>query len=238
MKKTWIKIFASLTIILMLFSLAGASAAEAWWGGGGNNNPSDPNPVIFVHGYFDKDSGDFGGKSHFDELISYLDSEGWNSQELHKLQYSNVIGCNINNANELKSFIDNLGYSEVDIVAHSMGGLSTRYYMQNMGGHNNVGAVVTLGTPHDGTPYAYLAPGEGGRQMEPGSDFLNDLNSGDITPGWGTDYTSIRTYSDQIVPSYRSKPDGWNNIGGWFGFHLSMLSNDSAMEHVKNNLTQ
>ncbi len=236
MKKTWIKIFASLTIILMLFSLAGASAAEAWWwGGGGNNNPSNKNPVVFVHGYLDKD---MVVKSNFDDMISYLDNQGWNSHELHAIQYSNVVGCNINNAYELQSFINNLGYNEVDIVAHSMGGLSTRYYMQNLGGHNNVGSVVTLGTPHDGVVMANLAPGAGADQMRPSSNFLNNLNSGNIPPGWGTDYTSIYSYSDPVVPWYRSRPDGWNNIGGWFGLHIGMLSNSSAMWHVQNNLTQ
>jgi len=232
-KKTWIKVFASLTIIFMLFSLAGASAAEAWG--------SDPNPVIFVHGYFDK-SSEMEMFGAFDDLKNHLDHQGWDRDELFIIQYSNVIGCNINNAHELAGHVNNVknitGSDEVDIVAHSMGGLSTRYYMQNMGGHHHVGSVITLGTPHDGTPMAYLAIGEARWQMQPGSDFLNDLNSGDTTPGGGTDYTSIYTYADEIVPWWRSRPDGWNNIGGWYHMHITMMRHHHVHNLVENNLSQ
>lgn len=44
----------------------------------------------------------------------------------------------------------------VDIVAHSKGGVAARAYLQLMDGVENVGTLVTLGTPHSGIATARL----------------------------------------------------------------------------------
>lgn len=201
----------------------------------------EKNPVVFVHGFFDKKI-DIFGKSNFTSLIDYLVDQGWDRDELFVIQYSDAIGSNIPNAYELDAFIDNVlsqtGKDQVDIVAHSMGGLSSRYYIKNLGGHEKVGSLITLGTPHYGTPLAYLVSWTaGGNEMIPGSTFLQDLNSGDLTPG-SVQYTSIYTYPDEMVPYANSQVSGWNNIGGWYNMHLTMLFHSSVHNHVKNNLTQ
>jgi pimeloyl-ACP methyl ester carboxylesterase len=43
----------------------------------------------------------------------------------------------------------------IDVVGHSKGGLIGRYYIQKLGGAARVRHLVTLGTPHRGTPWAY-----------------------------------------------------------------------------------
>lgn len=73
------------------------------------------------------------------------------------------------------------GTPQVDIVAHSMGGLAARYYIQELGGSKKVRRLITLGTPHRGALRAGIGVGENARQMVPGSDFLCRLNS----PGSG-----------------------------------------------------
>ncbi len=44
----------------------------------------------------------------------------------------------------------------VDIVAHSMGGLVSRQYIESDGYQNDVDQLITLGTPHMGAPETYL----------------------------------------------------------------------------------
>lgn len=44
------------------------------------------------------------------------------------------------------------------IVAHSMGGLVSRYYIEQLGGASAVRSLVTVGTPHAGSPEALLIP--------------------------------------------------------------------------------
>ena len=43
----------------------------------------------------------------------------------------------------------------IDLVGHSEGGLIGRYYVQKLNGAHRVRHLVTLGTPHRGTPWAY-----------------------------------------------------------------------------------
>jgi triacylglycerol lipase len=44
----------------------------------------------------------------------------------------------------------------VNIVAHSMGGLDARHAIARLGLHGRVASLVTIGTPHRGTPLADL----------------------------------------------------------------------------------
>lgn len=67
--------------------------------------------------------------------------------------------------------------AEFHIVAHSMGGLVSRYYLQELGGHEHCRTLVTLATPHNGTKTAYFYPGKGACQMRPQSSFLQQLDA-------------------------------------------------------------
>ncbi|MFZ3020045.1 MAG: hypothetical protein WA051_00805 [Minisyncoccia bacterium] len=49
------------------------------------------------------------------------------------------------------------GCSKVDIVAHSMGGLVARQYIQSADYQNDVDQIIFMGTPHLGSVFAYLA---------------------------------------------------------------------------------
>lgn len=106
---------------------------------------------------------------------------------------------------EIQGLKSQTGASKVDIVAHSMGGLVARYYVEKCGGAANVGKLIMLGTPNHGTEIAYLAftslyllarvyvsayiidPGlasmivenlQSPFEMIPNSPFLNALNHG------------------------------------------------------------
>jgi hypothetical protein len=75
------------------------------------------------------------------------------------------------------------GMGPLTIVGHSKGGLIACYYVKKMGGWRRTRGVVTLGTPHHGTPYAWLGLPVGfvARslvQMIPGSPFLRRLADG------------------------------------------------------------
>ncbi len=48
------------------------------------------------------------------------------------------------------------GVHRLHIVGHSKGGLVARRYVQHFGGDKRVKSVITLGTPHHGTPTALL----------------------------------------------------------------------------------
>jgi triacylglycerol lipase len=95
--------------------------------------------------------------------------------------------------------LEETGAEEVDIVAHSMGGLATRWYLLSR--HPTpVRRVVFLGSPHHGTLAAHLAWGAGGDEMTPGSDFLDALNGAPPVPD-GVEAITVRTPIDtRVVP--------------------------------------
>jgi len=70
------------------------------------------------------------------------------------------------------------------IVGHSKGGLIGLYYVKRLGGDRRVRAVITLGTPHSGSPTAYLGCALVGLfaksvwQMTPRSPFIHRLKVG------------------------------------------------------------
>ncbi|MEV2241394.1 alpha/beta fold hydrolase [Micromonospora sp. NPDC049891] len=99
------------------------------------------------------------------------------------------------------------GGAKVDLVAHSQGGLVSRYYIKNLGGGDAVERYVSLGTPQYGTYVANIVAflGLGScagviacQQMTIGSSFLTALNAGDDTPD-PVRWTTVRTWQDELV---------------------------------------
>jgi triacylglycerol esterase/lipase EstA (alpha/beta hydrolase family) len=70
------------------------------------------------------------------------------------------------------------------VIGHSKGGLIGRYYVKRLGGDARVGNLITLGTPHNGTPRAYWGCATLGAvaksvwQMTPMSPFIRRLKMG------------------------------------------------------------
>jgi triacylglycerol lipase len=60
-------------------------------------------------------------------------------------------------AERLAAYIRALPEPKVNVVAHSMGGLDARYAIAHLGIADRVASLVTVGTPHRGSPLADLA---------------------------------------------------------------------------------
>ena len=151
------------------------------------------------------------------------------------------------------------GKNKVIIVAHSMGGLVSRYYIKNLGGSNKVDKLIMIGTPNHGI-YGYIALGcESllgnlgiGRgtyspeceDMQNDSQFIINLNSGDETPGNVKYYTIAGScdnngedYHDEVVRVGSVQLDGavneiveGNCIPGTGTFHSAMLNYNHVPE--------
>ncbi|PSH00170.1 MAG: hypothetical protein BRC28_00855, partial [Nanohaloarchaea archaeon SW_4_43_9] len=68
------------------------------------------------------------------------------------------------------------GYDEVIVVGHSMGGLTTRYFIEELGYDDQVDSLITFGTPHQGTDIAkpLSALFDGAKDLSTGSNFIQD----------------------------------------------------------------
>ena len=105
----------------------------------------------------------------------------------------------------LEEYSDKYDFKQVDIVAHSMGGLIALYYIRRLGGHRLVRNLITLGTPFRGTWSAYVGTmflgviSRGVWQMLPRSQFLKELHSRK-SPKNETRVYSIAAQYDTISP--------------------------------------
>ena len=92
----------------------------------------------------------------------------------------------------------------LSIIGHSKGGLIGRYYVKRLGGDRRVKNLITLGTPHNGTPAAYLGCATVGLvaksvwQMTPMSPFIRRLKMGAF-PG-SVRFVSIYSKTDGASP--------------------------------------
>jgi triacylglycerol lipase len=189
-------------------------------------------PIVFVHGWN-------SSASTWNTMINRFIAAGYPRSRLLAFTYnSNTSNATI--ANQVRDAVSSLrastGATKVDVITHSMGGLSGRYYLRNLGGTTFVDDWVSLGGPNHGTNTAYLCyPFSAGcRDMIPGSGFLNALNSGDETPG-STNYGTFWSNCDTVInPDSSVLLSGATNTGVGCVGHTSLHSNATVFNLVRN----
>ena len=156
-------------------------------------------PVLLVPGWL-------GRSVDMMALKERLVRDGWDEGSIFPLEFIDPAGSSVDHAEELdqalQSVLTETGADEVDIVAHSMGGLAVWVLLQKKGTVLPIDRVAFLATPFQGTITAHLAWGEGGPEMIPESEFLKDLQQGGWPQTW-VNALSIRTPLDlTVVPGY------------------------------------
>jgi len=135
-------------------------------------------PVLFVHGYQ-------GDADTWDVMIDRFVRAGYDPASLFNWEYDSDLS-NAVTAEAIRVKVEAIrlqtGWDRVDIVTHSMGGLSSRYYLKNLGGAATVDEWVSLAGPNHGTALANYCVFTPCVEMRPGSPFLTALNADDETP--------------------------------------------------------
>ncbi len=199
--------------LLALFLWAYPAAAEEW-------------PVLFVHGFcssaetWDDTLPQLSTRRYGDDAPRVYESQIGKAASTtavaagtttFRIDFSDLAGgfdllavANVptdRKAGELKVVIDAIkrftGAPKVIVVAHSLGGLAARSYIQGTGRNragttvtygNDVGALITISTPNQGSVLANLsgrpeaqactlADTANLRDLQPASPFLADLNA-------------------------------------------------------------
>src|SRR3954468_14598318 len=87
-------------------------------------------PILFVHGWN-------SSSSTWNTMVSRFTADGWTAAELNNWSY-NWHQSNATTASQISTKVNSIlvatGATKVDIISHSMGGLSSRYYVRNLGG--------------------------------------------------------------------------------------------------------
>jgi triacylglycerol lipase len=166
------------------------------------------NPVLLVHGIWDTshkmkylaDHLREAGKQVF--LIDLVPCDGRAGVEELALQ--------------IQALVEKEALGKFDIIAFSLGGIISSYYIAELGGAEKVCSFVTISSPHHGTTLAYLNPFVLGKELRPQSTVLvslakkmKQLCSGDAS----LRCLSIRTpYDLMIFPSSSSVISWGENV--------------------------
>ena len=217
--------------------------------------PYDPKrtPVLLVYGIS-------GSPQDWRAILEKLDRR---KHQLWFFQYPSGIRLD-KAANGLSSGIlllkQKYGFSQLDVVAHSMGGLVSRGAIQrtvSLAGTNFIPHFVTISTPWDGQGAAELAvkhldfPVPSWRDMAPGSDYLKDIFSKPLPTG--TRHDLIFSYKSSSSLSLPSENDGVvavqsellpevqeqaASVLGVFQDHMGILGSPITLQRVEKSLAR
>lgn len=193
------------------------------------DEPSRHDPIIFVHGLS-------GNTFNWEYMVHEFESDGWSDAELNRKTYSSI-GSNIDNAQDLADEVDRVlqatGAKKVDIITHSMGGVSSRWFLKFMEGTPKVDDWVSLAGPNHGTAKANFCYTTLCKEARPGSDLLTQLNAGDETPGTTRYGTWWSPCDEWVSPPDSTVLDGAANTKTSCLSHNGILLNSTVYSQVR-----
>ena len=129
--------------------------------------------MLLVHGFN-------GSGASWHTMKDRLEAAGYPNTAIDAISYDSS-DSNVEIAQQIGLEVDALlartGAQKVDVVAHSMGAISARYYVERLGGADKVDAFVSLAGVNRGTYWAVACSVlVSCREMMPGSSLLDRLS--------------------------------------------------------------
>ncbi|HEV2791399.1 MAG TPA: alpha/beta fold hydrolase [Solirubrobacterales bacterium] len=188
-------------------------------------------PILFVHGWN-------GSASNWSTMVSRFEKDGYPKSHLSTYTYNSSTSNKTLAETEVKSRVESLlkttGATKVDILAHSMGSLNSRYYVKFVaGGQEKVDDWVSFGGPNHGTKAANICFSVTCTEMRIGSKFLTELNAGDETPGTVNYGTWWSPCDEFINPPESTILSGATNTKTPCISHLALVSDEAVYKEVR-----
>jgi hypothetical protein len=114
-------------------------------------------PQLLVHGWtgFDR----IGPLEYFYEVPETLENQGYLVFVAELDPYNSIEVRAAQLAEEVDETLRNGRARKVNLVAHSQGGLDSRYLISTLGYGDRISSLTTIATPHQGTPICDVALG-------------------------------------------------------------------------------
>ena len=208
-----------------------------------NDNPNNESVVILVHGLR-------ASSSAFDRLEKALLKEGYDVIKVEYPSMENRIELLADSVlSKVWQQLDSLHYDSTHIVAHSMGAILVRYYLQHHPAEQ-LGRVVMLSPPNQGSAlvdrfenmacFRWLNGPSGMQLGTDETDFVNQLENPDYPVGIIAGTQTINPVASLFIPG---KDDGrvaiqHTKIKGMTDFctvktnHHWITRNKSVIKHV------
>lgn len=171
-----------------------------------------PDPVLFIHGIN-------GSKDDWNTMISRLVADGWPADRLKAETFADPKwGCNSDNAEVIVRWANELmaatHTTRIDLVAHSMGSLSSRRYLKYLNGAAAVNTYVSLGGMNHGLSNSCWGATLGicvWKELCASGGFIKDLNAAPATAP-PTTWVTIAGGADETVSNDSTFLVGAENI--------------------------
>lgn len=108
-------------------------------------------PIIMVHGVFFRDFKYF---NYWGRIPATLERNGATIYYGNHHSAASVESCAEELAERIKSIVNETGCEKLNVIAHSKGGLDTRYAMAYLGASKYIASLTTINTPHRGCKFA------------------------------------------------------------------------------------
>lgn len=219
-------------VVALLLAVSSPAVAARRAGSGHaavRGSAARPDPVLLVHGFHSSNRGWYA-------LEDALRAVGYRDSEIAAVDYSDG-ASNVDIAHEIAREADALrartGAARIDVVSHSMGAISSRYWVERLGGSARVDAWVSLAGVNAGTVWAYgcyvLTQC---REMVPTSPVIEGLNDGFRASG-PTRYGAWWSPCDEaIVPHTNAELRGARNVETRCLDHTEMRTDPGVLDQV------
>ena len=162
-----------------------------------------PRPVLLIYGFL-------GTRRSFQVIERRLRRDGYCVFSINlgglfdAFNTRGIDECAVKVRDKVERLYARYDLGPLSIIGHSKGGLIGRYYVKRLGGDKRVQTLVTLATPHNGSPTAYLGAVLFGAvapsvwQMTPMSRFIRRLKIGQFPSH--VRLASIYSKQDRLCP--------------------------------------
>jgi triacylglycerol lipase len=190
-------------------------------------------PVVLVHGLC-------ANRSFWAPMAKQLSQAGHPVVALNYSWAGTSIGqCGEDVADQVERIARASGTGTVHLVGHSLGGVVLKWAMHHTSLATHAQRVVTLGAPHQGTPWSGLrplgmVPGVGGLIGQMGSSLDYRAAQSQALPSH-LRWTTVGGGLDFVVPPHRAalaRPAGQHHVVDYLG-HVSMVNDPRVLSLVQ-----
>ena len=192
-----------------------------------NDQQQSHPPVLLVPGYL-------MNRSSMWPLALHLRRHGWTwAIPINHRHNTSIPTMAEQLSQQVEALCQASGSDQVDLVCHSMGGIISTWYVNQLKGLNKVRRIITLGTPWNGTQMSRWGPGRETRDLAIGSDVIQQVQHPKVP------VTAIWSDTDQLlIPSEVARCDGQENLELNECGHMEMLLSPRVYRLVRQALEQ
>lgn len=195
-----------------------------------NTKSEEHTAVLFVHGYCRNQTDWLRMRKHMRSLkcpVFFVNLEPM-FESIEAITIASLVP-------KIKHIQQTTKCKHLILVGHSMGGLVSSYFSENLDETNLVKAIITIGTPFYGTKISVVGNGENAKEMCPGSAFLTTLHNKILNSA--KRYFQIASRFDNMIFPWQSAilehvSKDQQQIQA-FDAHLCMLRSKEVVEKVK-----